>query len=77
MLRWVITAYHSAASRVCARWACSASTSSVDAPAISSHASRNETASSAAGTSCIPSMNTARAAHWVREAVTPLAYPIP
>ena len=64
-------------SRTCGRRACSASSSTVEATAISSQASRNVTTSAAAGTSCIPSRNRANAAHAVREAVPPGAYPIP
>lgn len=71
MDRCVITAYQSPASRAAAEVACSASTSTAEAPAMSSQASRNDTTSPAAGTSCSPSRNTASATHWVREAVGP------
>ena len=72
-LRCVMTAYQSAASRAAGLRACSASTRTVEAPAMSSQASRKLTTSAAAGTSCIPRRNTASAAHWLREADGPCA----
>ena len=70
-LKWVITEYHRAAERTGARWAWSARSSTVEATAISSQHSRNETASAAAGTSCSASRNKAIADQEVREAAGP------
>ena len=72
-LRWVIAAYQSAADRTSSRSRCSVSTSTVEASAISSHISRNETASAAAGTSCIETRNAGSATQEVREAAGPCA----
>src|SRR5690606_32756622 len=55
--RWVMTAYHSPASRTDARLRCSATTSTRDVIAMSSQASRNVLTLAAAGTSSIVTTN--------------------
>ncbi len=68
-----MTAYQSVAGTTAGRTRWSASSRTVEPIAMTSHASRNVTTSAAAGTSCMPSRNTANAAHPLREAAAPVA----
>ncbi len=70
-LSWVMAAYQSAAERTAEPRTCSVSTRTVEVSAISSQASRNETTSALAATSCMAVRKTASAIHDVREADGP------
>ena len=76
-LSWLMAEYQIPAEETDARAAWSASSSTVDPSVMISHASRNDTESAAAGTSCMPTRKTGIAAQAVRLAAGPRAELMP